>query len=284
MVDTPPLSENTLKRGLAERRAQFFSREVVERLNDRERAQAVFLVQDVFTSYYESEVALATYDVLSRMGKRVIVLPFRENGKGLHIKGFLRRFRKVAARNADLLREASGTGIPLLGIEPAVTLTYRDEYPKELAERWGGVRVLLLQEYLVDHLPELRAALPASVSGGVFRFFGHCQERTAEPASGQQWRAVFAALGADLTLENLGCCGMCGVFGHEREHLEESRGVFAMSWERRLPNAAAHRAQVLVSGHSCRSQVKRFAGFEPSHPAEVLARWTAGVRTTISDP
>ena len=68
---------------------------------------------------------------------------------------------------------------------------------------------------------------------------------------------------------------MCGVFGHEAEHLEESRGVFAMSWQKKLPKTQSDQPQVMATGHSCRSQVKRFAGFVPQHPAEVLARHLA---------
>jgi hypothetical protein len=64
---------------------------------------------------------------------------------------------------------------------------------------------------------------------------------------------------------------MCGVFGHEAQHYEESRGVFEMSWQKQLPAAEGERAKVLATGHSCRSQVKRFGGFVPRHPVEALA-------------
>ena len=67
-----------------------------------------------------------------------------------------------------------------------------------------------------------------------------------------------------------GCCGMCGAYGHEAEHYAESRGVFEMSWGKRLPQDPSGREQVVAVGHSCRSQVKRFAGFVPRHPVEAL--------------
>jgi Fe-S oxidoreductase len=85
------------------------------------------------------------------------------------------------------------------------------------------------------------------------------------------WREIFAALGVSLELESTGCCGMCGVFGHEREHLDESRGVFEMSWKKHLPSDKNLRKSVVATGHSCRSQVKRFEGFVPLHPVEALA-------------
>ena len=47
------------------------------------------------------------------------------------------------------------------------------------------------------------------------------------------------------------------------------RGIFDMSWGKQLPKDGGERT-VLAQGHSCRSQVKRFAGFVPQHPMEAL--------------
>jgi hypothetical protein len=63
---------------------------------------------------------------------------------------------------------------------------------------------------------------------------------------------------------------MCGVYGHEAEHYEESRGVFDMSWGKRISDDAASGRRIIAQGHSCRSQVKRFRGFVPRHPMEAL--------------
>lgn len=270
IVDTPSLSLETLKKGLKKRGAEAFSLRRLENLSEEERRKTVLIAQDPFTSYYETNVALATYDLLTRLGKRVIFLPFRENGKALHIKGFLARFRRVVLANATFYAPLERLGIPIVGIEPAVTLTYRDEYPHELGESWGA-KVQLLQEYLVENLDELATAVPElGKNGEPLQLFGHCTERTFEAKSQQKWREVFAHFGVEVALEATGCCGMCGVFGHEAEHLEESRGVFDMSWKKRLPTTTDGQQRVIATGHSCRSQVKRFSGFVPQHPVEAL--------------
>ncbi|MDB2387184.1 (Fe-S)-binding protein, partial [Shewanella sp.] len=67
---------------------------------------------------------------------------------------------------------------------------------------------------------------------------------------------------------SLGCCGMAGTYGHEAENLERSKTLYAMSWEQTLAKLPA--SQILISGYSCRSQVKRFSGFKPKHPVEAL--------------
>lgn len=271
IVDSPKLAERSFARGLRERGAEFFSVSSVEKSSPEERARTVLLAQDVFTTYYEPGVALATYDLLTRLGRRVLVLPFLSNGKALHVKGFVSWFDRLVRRRASFYRSVAKLGVPIVGVEPAVTLTYRDEYVHVLGKE-PGFRVELLQEYLAREMPQLRAELGSAFPsvGVTLRLFGHCTERTYEPKSQEQWRSVVSALGGKVELESVGCCGMCGVYGHEAEHYEESRGVFDMSWRKRLPASPSERGAVVATGHSCRSQVKRFAGFVPAHPAEAL--------------
>lgn len=267
IVDTPALAERTLEVGLRERQAEDFDISRLEALSPDERKRTVLIAQDAFTTYYEPNVALSVFDLLKKLGKRPVFLPFRQNGKALHVKGFLGWFRKVARENADFYVRVAALDVPIVGIEPAVTLTYRDEYPKALGEL--GFEVKLLQEYLAKESEALKAVAQKGQSDG-YRLFGHCTERTYEPKSQQLWKSVFRDAGMDLGLESTGCCGMCGVFGHEAEHYNESRGVFDMSWKKHLPEDSKARALTLATGHSCRSQVKRFEGFVPLHPAEAL--------------
>ena len=193
IVDTPALSNKTLKSGLRERGAESFDFNELAALNSDQKAQVVLIAQDSFTSFYETNVAFAAYDLLTRLGKRVIFLPYRENGKALHIKGFLGRFRRVALANADFYSRVAQLDIPIVGLEPAVTLTYRDEYVHELGEKWG-VTVQLLQEYLHDNLAELKAGQPeVPASEHSFQLFGHCTERTSEPKSQQEMARSFAS-------------------------------------------------------------------------------------------
>jgi FAD/FMN-containing dehydrogenase/Fe-S oxidoreductase len=279
IVDSPLLSEARLDHELAARGAPRFDLRQLRALDGADKQKTVLIAQDAFTTFYESNVALAVYDVLTQLGLRAVFLPFRQNGKALHIKGFLGRFQRVVERNARFFREVAGLGIPIVGVDPAVTLTYRDEYPATLARRTGshakegsdapGFRIQLLQEYLVEKLPQLATPRAAGARAPLL-LFGHCTERTAELESQSQWQAVFKAFGLELQPMVNGCCGMCGVFGHEAEHYEESRGVFDLSWAPQLARQPEAQRNVVAQGHSCRSQVKRFAGFIPRHPIEAL--------------
>lgn len=274
MVDTPKLSVASVKRGLRERNAPRFNRAALSGLSEEERQRSVLLVQDPFSTYFDAEVTLANYDLLTDLGYRVYVVPYRPNGKALHVKGFLQRFRRLAESNVEYFRELAELNIPMVGIEPATTLVYREEYPRTLGEP-VGFRVYLLQEWLASRREQIRGELARrgfASPGTRYTLMGHCTERTAEPKSQQQWREVFEAFGLALSLEAVGCCGMCGSYGHEARHLEESRGIYAMSWQRHLPAEGPERDDYLAPGFSCRSQVKRFsADHRPlRHPAQAL--------------
>jgi (R)-2-hydroxyglutarate dehydrogenase len=80
---------------------------------------------------------------------------------------------------------------------------------------------------------------------------------------------VFGALGVPLEIVKTGCCGMCGVYGHEVAHKRDSLGIFDLSWKNKI-DPARDQGRVLATGHSCRTQVERTLGFTPQHPAQAL--------------
>jgi Fe-S oxidoreductase len=62
---------------------------------------------------------------------------------------------------------------------------------------------------------------------------------------------------------------MAGTYGHETEHLQNSIGIYNLSWPEKL--AVNEQDKILATGYSCRSQVKRLSKFRPKHPIEVLS-------------
>jgi FAD/FMN-containing dehydrogenase/Fe-S oxidoreductase len=241
----------------------------VSRLADLQRlprdSRAVVVLQDAFTTFYEPAVLEASCLLIRAFGFEPHVLPYFENGKALHIKGFLGAFGRVVAQNAELLRAVAALGFPLVGIEPAVVLTYRDEYPKQL-EGDAGFRVWLLQEWLAEQKAVAKAP---EGKGGTLRLLSHCTEQALVTRAPALWAKVFGALGVPLEVVKSGCCGMCGVYGHETAHKDDSLGIFALSWKGKI-DPARDQGRVLATGHSCRTQVERALGFTPRHPAEAL--------------
>ncbi len=270
LVDTPPVATRSLKTVLADVGAEV-GLDGLHALAPADQRQAVVILQDAFTSFYEPQVVASAVEVLRAFGRPVFVAPFFVNGKGLHVKGFRRRFEALAAKNARTLRAIAETGADIVGIEPAVVLTYRDEYPRALGPE-AVPPVAMLHEWLAAHASEAPTLGP---SGQQAQLFPHCTERTAFASSDRQWREAFEALGLDCRVAAAGCCGMSGAFGHEVAHVDESKGIFELSWAPKLGPAAA-RGPVVMSGYSCRSQAKRFADVHARHPIEVLAAQVRG--------
>src|SRR5262249_53699500 len=90
IADAPLLDPRTAARRLAERGIPVSGLAELERLPKDSRA--VVVVQDAFTTFYEPAVLETSCALLRRLGFLPHVLPYFENGKALHIKGFLRAF------------------------------------------------------------------------------------------------------------------------------------------------------------------------------------------------
>ncbi|MBL1379081.1 D-2-hydroxyglutarate dehydrogenase YdiJ [Zobellella iuensis] len=273
MVDSPEISRHSLRQGLRRRGVELATPANLARLSAAQRARAVVIVQDAFTSYFESELVLDVVDLLGRLGFHVLVAPFKPNGKPLHVHGFMSVFEQAARNNARMLKAINDSGLPLVGIDPSMTLTYRQEYAYALPEA-ELPEVKLVQEWL----EEQRDALAAQADGlpaGEFRMLAHCTEKTSAAPSIRSWQAVFSALGQRLEVIPVGCCGMAGTYGHETANYDTSRRIYDLSWREQV-NDADNRGKLVATGYSCRSQVKRFDEQRIPHPLQALLAQVMG--------
>lgn len=265
MVDLPLLSSPNLKKQLAGQPAISTTLESLEAMSPADRERHVLVVQDPFTSYYEAQLVTDFVKLISKLGYKPVVLPFSPNGKAQHVKGFLQSFARTARKTADFLNRVAKLELPLVGVDPALVLCYRDEYKEILKDRRGDFHVQLVHEWLQQALP------PQDVQPGnqeAWYLFGHCTEVTALPASTKQWEGIFARFGAKLENISVGCCGMAGTYGHESKNLENSLGIYELSWHQALQKLPRQRC--LATGYSCRSQVKRVEGNGMRHPLQAL--------------
>ncbi len=265
MVDLPLLSSPTLKQQLAGHRALGTTLDDLELMSAEQRAQCVLVVQDPFTSYYEAQLIADFVRLIEKLGYTAVVLPFSPNGKAQHIKGFLQQFARTARKTSEFLNRVARLGIPLVGVDPALVLCYRDEYQQVLGEKRGDFHVQLVHEWLQT---VVSARMPSPAEGEAWYLFGHCTEMTALPGSVKQWETIFARFGATLENISVGCCGMAGTYGHEAKNLDNSLGIYALSWQQALQKLPRQRC--LSTGYSCRSQVKRVEGSGIRHPLQAL--------------
>ncbi|WP_421439614.1 D-2-hydroxyglutarate dehydrogenase YdiJ [Agrobacterium tumefaciens] len=270
LVDLPRLSGLNLRREMAKKGFGFATPETLATLSSTEKQRSVIIVQDAFTSFYETRLVLDTLELLSGLGFKPMLSVYQPNGKPLHVHGYLKAFEKTASSHAEQLSRYAALGIPLLGIDPSMTLTFRSEYVEALGA--GSVpNVQLLQEWLSTSLSR---DLP--LADKQYRLLPHCTERATAQTSLQDWATVFSRLGLRLHIAASGCCGMAGTYGHETRNVKTSRAIFDMSWRRQI-EAASPEEELLATGYSCRSQAKRFGTVALRHPVQVLLQHLSAI-------
>lgn len=236
-------------------------------LSASEKQRSLVLVQDSFTSYFEPTLLLDVIDLLLALGFKPFVAPLKPNGKPLHVHGYLGAFERAAEHNARHLSRLAASGVPLVGLDPSMTLCYRSEYPGTLGAG-KAPSVLLPQEWLVERLDRL-AGRKHDRPETEYVLLPHCTERTNAADSMRSWGAIFEAFGLKLTVEDAGCCGMAGTFGHERKNRALSETIYKLSWQQKLEGAGPKRV-LMATGYSCRSQVKLMGAPGLPHPLRVL--------------
>ena len=269
-IDTPLLSVPTLKKRSDQHGFEKFDLSNFQQYSAEQRQQYVFIVQDPFTSFYDADVVENMMKLINKLGFKPVLLPFKPNGKPQHVKGFLTKFAKTASNTADFLNQLHQLSIPMIGMDASLALCYRDEYQQILAEKRGAFKVLLAHEWLISMIAHNKLAFNQETikDKSAYKLFAHCTEKTALAGSEQEWINIFAAFGLTLEKVAVGCCGMAGTYGHEQVNFENSKGLYELSWQPKL--ADLDESKIVVTGYSCRSQVKRLAKIKTHHPVEVL--------------
>ncbi|WP_296076884.1 FAD-binding and (Fe-S)-binding domain-containing protein [uncultured Agrobacterium sp.] len=265
LVDLPLLTGIDLRREMAARGLAFATPAALASMSVEEKKRSVVVVQDAFTSFYETRLVLDTLDLLKGLGFNPLLSVYRPNGKPLHVHGFLKQFEATARYQAALLSNYAALGIPLVGIDPSMTLTFRSEYVEALGPR-AAPKVHLLQEWLAA-----RPSRGVVATGKRYALLPHCTERATAQSSLQNWVSIFSGFGLLLNVVDAGCCGMAGTYGHEARNVETSKNIFEMSWSRHIEESQPEE-ELVATGHSCRSQAKRFGQVTLRHPVQVLLR------------
>ncbi|WP_223473680.1 FAD-binding and (Fe-S)-binding domain-containing protein [Pseudomonas sp. BF-B-27] len=267
MVDSPLLSNVSFAETLRKSKVKIATPETLASLTESERKRSVILVQDAFTRYFDTQVMSDWIELISKIGYHIYLAPFSPNGKPLQVLGFLGAFEKTARKSSAKLSDLSKFGIPLVGLDPAMTLVYRQEYSK-LSADIACPMVFLPQEWLAK-IFEVGSPVINNRASSSYLLMAHCTEKTNTPASTTLWQTVFEKFGMKLTVIATGCCGMSGTYGHEAKNYDTSKKIYDLSWE---PAIRKYKAGgiLLANGYSCRSQVKRFGDEKLNHPVQAL--------------
>jgi len=268
IVSTPRFSES-LRKELAHRNAILLD---LDKLPGKESvgANQVILLPDSFNASYSAEVLLAAFDILQKFGYEVLVAPLLRNGKALQVKGFRDRFKRQASQQVEQMKRLSSTGLPLISTEVVTRLMHEKEY-RDVLQQSPDYRVWSIENWLVTRIEQdkLEIALDKDrTAKHKYLLLPHCMEQTADRQSAQDWIFLFEKLGLSMTTKAAGCCGMAGLFGHERENQKLSDDIFKLNWQ---GIAETSSATILASGFSCRCQLHRH-GISVEHPLSILSK------------
>ncbi len=225
---------------------------------------AVVLVEDWFTALFDAGLRRDAMAGLTALGYAPRVLRLRPAGKAALNLGDLVRFHAMAAALIADLQPLADRGIPLIGLDPTLVMLLRQDYPKQGLK---PPQVLLAQEFLTQEIAAGKG-FPVASRPGSMRLMSHCTETTGVPEAARMWAKVFAVLGLALETPATGCCGMAGMFGHQRRNQAVSASLFDLSWR---ANLAGDQAQVAATGFSCRCQSERLAQKPLRHPLGLIA-------------
>ena len=271
-----------------------FERARASRIADPTYGRIIFL-SDPFSRYIEPQVEQAAFDVLSRCGYDVQVLPVVGAGASLLSKGFVEAARRHAHRVLDALNRIDpACEAPIVGIEPPELYCLKNDYydllpgrDEEISHR--ATKVWLVEEFLLrsNLVKDLRVANMLhketnKQSNKRIKFHPHCHQRAEGPAfddlpSGTNATVeLLRACGYEVEVMDTGCCGMAGTFGYEAEHYELSQCVGEL---RLFPIVRESRDISIVStGAACRMQIFQGTGVNAEHPIVLAARAFARLR------
>lgn len=275
----PTLSKKTMVRLVAEEKMRY-------RVNTPQKK--VFLFADEFTNQQEAELGLIFAKLLMQLGYQVEIPSPIESGRAAISKGCLKRAKIIANNHVAMLNVMVSENQPLVGIEPSAILTFRDELPDLIDDRWRtdtkemGKHCLLYDEFLLKEIQEGR------ISANDFKndemeiwLHGHCHQKALVGIEKTIKLLKLLLKGAKVYVIPSGCCGMAGSFGYEKEHYQTSLAIGEMILFPEVRKMEEERCKredgvpmfVAAPGTSCRQQIFDGTGVRAVHSIEILYKY-----------
>jgi Fe-S oxidoreductase len=233
----------------------------------------VYLFNDEFTNYYDVNIGIDAFELLTKLGYEVLIVDHEESGRTYLSKGFLEEAKKIADINVTIFKDLVSTNTPLIGIEPSAILTFRDEYLRLATDKEAAGKVaknaFTIEEFFKKESIEGKITADSfSEEKKEIKIHGHCHQKSLSSVE-----ATFAMLNLPknntVTIYNSGCCGMAGSFGYEKEHYQVS---MQMGEDTLFPKvrATAQDVKIAAAGTSCRHQIYDGTNREAQHPVSIL--------------
>ncbi|WP_426486061.1 FAD-binding and (Fe-S)-binding domain-containing protein [Flavobacterium sp. 2] len=233
----------------------------------------LYLFVDEFTNYYDVNIGIDAFELLTKLGYEVLIVNHEESGRTYLSKGFLEEAKKITDININIFKDLISAKAPLIGIEPSAILTFRDEYLRLASDKENAERIsqnaFTIEEFFKKEIIDGKIT-PDSFSEETkeIKIHGHCHQKSLSSVE-----ATFAMLNLPknntVTIYNSGCCGMAGSFGYEKEHYKVSMQMGEDTLFPKVRNTAEN-VKIAAAGTSCRHQIYDGTKREAQHPVSIL--------------
>jgi FAD/FMN-containing dehydrogenase/Fe-S oxidoreductase len=228
------------------------------------------LFSDTFTSAFRPHLLADAAAVLTDAGSDLNTVHGACCGLTWITTGQLSVAKQVLKRTVNILGDTGP--VPIVVLEPSCAAALHKDLPElvpgEEARRVAA-RITTFGAAVEDRLDH--GWSPPRLPGQLM-LQQHCHEYAVFGASAQ--RRVLDRLGVGAVHEAVGCCGLAGNFGFEREHYDVSQRVADLALTPSL-NTAAARVAIAADGFSCQTQIAHLnpeGNPPPTHLAQLLSR------------
>ncbi len=234
-----------------------------------EESPTVVFWPDTFTDLFLPDRGIATVEVLRQAGERVAIpKEWACCGRPLYDPGMLKLAASAGRHVLEVLDGYLSLDIPIVVPEPSCLATFRDELPKLLPNDPRARKLASLSRSLAEHLEAISWTAPHIDGARIVSVHPHCHQRAVQGVASEL--RVLGNAGFEVKSLDLGCCGLAGSFGFERDHDELSRRI---AQDRFVPGMirSALDGPVILDGFSCQLQASELTEVATTSTAELLA-------------
>lgn len=233
----------------------------------------VYLLNDEFTNYNDSDIGIKAIKLLNKLGYKVLIPNVNQSGRTYLSKGLVKKAKQIINQNIEVLKDKISEKAPFIGIEPSAILTFKDEGIDLATDKDSAIKIskntFLIEEFLYNEINKKNiSASQFTEEKKHIKFHGHCYQKSLSTTN---YTLKLLSFPKNYTAEEIksGCCGMAGSFGYEKEHFDLSMKIGELVL---FPEIRKSENDILISanGTSCRCQIKDGTHKNAMHPVEIL--------------
>jgi len=236
------------------------------------KGEEVVLFADTYTNYHEPEIGKAVINLLNKLNYQVKLVDTGGSKRPLISNGFLRKAKSYSDKIMNILTPYIEKELPIIVIEPGSYSALVEDIPDLMEDEFKAKMlknsVISIERFISDKINkgEIKEKFISSLNTHILH--GHCHQKALEGM--EHLENVFKNTEGTYEILDVGCCGMAGAFGFEKEHYDLSKKIFDTELKPSLDNLPKG-STILATGFSCRHQLKDFSDFDIKHWAEVIS-------------